>query len=48
MPVIILQKVAKYVKVPLFPRFDNVDFKEITGAYTFTKGMMKVITRTAA
>jgi len=42
MPVIILQKVAKFVKVPLFPRFDKVDFKEITGAYTFTKGIMKV------
>ncbi|MFH2204889.1 MAG: AsmA-like C-terminal region-containing protein [Elusimicrobiota bacterium] len=42
MPVIILQKVAHLVKVPLFPKFDQVDFKEITGDYSFAKGIMQV------
>lgn len=42
MPVIILQKAARLVKVPLFPNFDRVEFKEITGDYTFKKGVMTV------
>ena len=37
-----LQRVAGLVKVPLFPKFDRVDFKEITGDYALAAGVMTV------
>ncbi|MFA5140565.1 MAG: AsmA-like C-terminal region-containing protein [Elusimicrobiota bacterium] len=42
LPITTLQRVAGLVKVPLFPRFDKVDFKEITGGYSLANGMLTV------
>lgn len=41
-PIVALQKVAGLVKVPLFPAFDRVNYKEIVGKYSFANGTMKV------
>jgi len=42
LPIMIIQKVAGLVKVPLFPNFDKVDFKEIVGDYSVQNGRMTV------
>jgi len=42
LPIMIIQKVAGLVKIPLFPNFDKVDFSEIVGDYSIRKGLMTV------
>ncbi|MFH1726297.1 MAG: AsmA-like C-terminal region-containing protein [Elusimicrobiota bacterium] len=42
LPVMALQKAAGLVKIPLFPAFDKVQFKEIVGDYVVEKGVMKI------
>ncbi|PCI36425.1 MAG: hypothetical protein COB53_09625 [Elusimicrobia bacterium] len=42
LPIMVIQKVSRLVKVPLFPKFDKVVFKEIVGDYWITKGLMTV------
>ncbi|MEK9145400.1 MAG: AsmA-like C-terminal region-containing protein, partial [Elusimicrobiota bacterium] len=42
LPFLILQKISGLVKIPLFPAFDRVAFREITGDYAFQKGVMAV------
>lgn len=42
LPFVVLQKTAGLVRLPLFPAFDKVNFKEITGDYAFENGVMTV------
>ena len=42
LPIIIIQKTAGFVKVPLFPSFDRVNFSEIVGNYAFQNGLMTI------
>ncbi|MBI3550529.1 MAG: AsmA family protein [Elusimicrobia bacterium] len=41
-PIILLQKIAGAIRIPLFPKFDKVNFQEITGNYVFENGLMSV------
>ncbi len=42
LPLLVLQKTASLVKVPLFPRFDTMSFSEITGSYAMKDGVLTV------
>lgn len=42
LPIIVVQKVGAFAKVPLLPAFDRVQFKEITGDYVFENGVMTI------
>lgn len=42
LPLVVLQRTAGLVKLPLFPAFDKVAFSEITGNYAFANGVMTV------
>ncbi|MBI4386866.1 MAG: translocation/assembly module TamB domain-containing protein [Elusimicrobia bacterium] len=42
LPILVLQKVGSLAKIPLFPAFDRVHYKEITGDYAFQSGVMTV------
>ena len=41
-PLLVLQRTAGLVKLPLFPAFDKVAFTDIAGDYVFAKGVMTV------
>lgn len=42
LPVVVLQKAASFIKLPLFPRFDTVTFSEIRGDYALKDGVLSV------
>lgn len=42
LPVVVLQKAASFIKLPLFPRFDTVTFSEIRGDYALKDGVLTV------
>lgn len=42
LPVMVLQKVGRRVKIPFFPNFDRVRFKEIVGDYDIKQGNLTV------
>ncbi|TPW19037.1 MAG: hypothetical protein FD126_3086 [Elusimicrobia bacterium] len=42
LPVVVLQKAASFIKIPLFPRFDTVTFSEIRGDYALKDGVLTV------